>query len=100
MALAQAPDQITVLAAASLSNVLPDIERSYEAATHRKAVFSFAASMTLAHQIEASAGADGVYFRRKTVDGLSRYARIGDQVFTTRSACERPGFGGPGKFEN
>lgn len=55
---AQAPDQITVLAAASLSNVLPDIERSYEAATHQKVVFSFAASMTLARQIEATAGAD------------------------------------------
>lgn len=55
---AQAPDQITVLAAASLSNVLPDIARSYEAATHQKVVFSFAASMTLARQIEATAGAD------------------------------------------
>ena len=55
---AQAPDQITVLAAASLSDVLPEIERSYEAATHQKVVFSFAASMTLARQIEATAGAD------------------------------------------
>jgi molybdate transport system substrate-binding protein len=55
---AQASDQITVLAAASLSNVLPDIERSYEATTHQKVVFSFAASMTLARQIEATAGAD------------------------------------------
>ncbi|HEX5280305.1 MAG TPA: molybdate ABC transporter substrate-binding protein [Micropepsaceae bacterium] len=55
---AQAPDQITVLAAASLSNVLPDIARSYEAAAHRKIVFSFAASMTLARQIEATAGPD------------------------------------------
>lgn len=55
---AQAPDQITVLAAASLSNVLPEIERDYEAATHQEAVFSFAASMTLARQIEATAGAD------------------------------------------
>lgn len=58
VALAQTSDQITVLAAASLSNVLPDIERGYEAATHRKVVFSFAASMTLARQIEATAGAD------------------------------------------
>lgn len=55
---AQTPDQITVLAAASLSNVLPDIGQSYESATHQKVVFSFAASMTLARQIEASAGAD------------------------------------------
>ncbi len=57
-AAAQTPDQITVLAAASLSNVLPQIGRSYEAATHQKVVFSFAASMTLARQIEATSGAD------------------------------------------
>lgn len=57
-ALAQSPDQITVLAAASLSNVLPDIERSYEGTTHQKVVFSFAASMILARQIEATSGAD------------------------------------------
>lgn len=58
VASAQARDQITVLAAASLSNVLPDIEKNYESATHQKVVFSFAASMTLARQIEATAGAD------------------------------------------
>jgi molybdate transport system substrate-binding protein len=55
---AQAPDSITVLAAASLSNVLPEIGKSYEAATHQRVAYSFAASMTLARQIEASAGAD------------------------------------------
>src|SRR5947209_5289529 len=49
---------ITVLAAASLANVLPEIGINFEAATHRHVRFSFAASMTLARQIEASAGAD------------------------------------------
>src|SRR5215831_15497227 len=56
---APARDQsITVLAAASLTDVLQDIGKSYEAARGRKVVFSFAASMTLAKQIEASTGAD------------------------------------------
>src|SRR5215831_11649705 len=49
---------ITVLAAASLTDVLEDIGRSYEASGGQKVVFSFAASMTLAKQIEASSGAD------------------------------------------
>jgi len=55
---AQTSRPITVLAAASLANVLPEISRSFEATTHQQVRFSFAASMTLARQIEASAGAD------------------------------------------
>src|SRR2546423_10615258 len=55
---AQRNRPITVLAAASLANVLPEISRSFEATTHQQVRFSFAASMTLARQIEASAGAD------------------------------------------
>src|SRR6185437_4437385 len=54
---AQAAD-ITVFAAASLTNVLQDIGKSYEAKTHNHVVFSFAASSALAKQIEASSGAD------------------------------------------
>jgi molybdate transport system substrate-binding protein len=60
-AMSAAPERnqpITVLAAASLTDVLQDIGRDYEAARGRKVVFSFAASMTLAKQIEASSGAD------------------------------------------
>jgi molybdate transport system substrate-binding protein len=55
---AQAGGSITVLAAASLANVLPEIGKSYETTTHQRVAFSFAASMTLARQVEASAGAD------------------------------------------
>jgi molybdate transport system substrate-binding protein len=55
---AQTAGSITVLAAASLANVLPEIGRNYEFATHQRVAFSFAASMTLARQVEASAGAD------------------------------------------
>lgn len=58
VAYAQSPRPIIVLAAASLANVLPEVGRSFEAATHQPVRFSFAASMTLARQIEASAGAD------------------------------------------
>jgi len=54
---AQAAD-ITVFAAASLTDVMQDIGKSYEAKTHNHIVFSFAASSTLAKQIEGSAGAD------------------------------------------
>jgi molybdate transport system substrate-binding protein len=57
LASAQAAD-ITVFAAASLTDVLQDIGKSYEARTHNHVVFSFAASSTLAKQIEGSAGAD------------------------------------------
>ncbi len=49
---------ITVFAAASLTDVLNEIGNSYEAKTHNRVVFAFGASSTLAKQIESSAGAD------------------------------------------
>jgi molybdate transport system substrate-binding protein len=55
---AQAGNAITVLAAASLTNVMQTIGANYQAASGKRVVFSFAASMTLAKQIQASAGAD------------------------------------------
>jgi molybdate transport system substrate-binding protein len=57
-AFAQTGRTITVLAAASLTNVMQDVGKRYETASGKKVVFSFAASMILAKQIEASAGAD------------------------------------------
>src|SRR5665213_877849 len=57
-ATAQTPQTIIVLAAASLTDVLPEIGKSYEAATGQPVKFSFAGSMALAKQIEASTGAD------------------------------------------
>ncbi len=47
-----------VFAAASLSNVLEEIGDLYESQTGSDVVFSFAGSMTLARQIEASSGVD------------------------------------------
>src|SRR3977135_3648670 len=55
---AQSGRSVTVLAAASLTNVLQEVGKRYESASGKKVVFSFAASMILAKQIEASAGAD------------------------------------------
>ncbi len=49
---------VTVFAAASLTDVLNAIGKSYEVKTGNHLAFSFAASSTLARQIEASAGAD------------------------------------------
>jgi molybdate transport system substrate-binding protein len=57
-AAAQNASRITVLAAASLTNVMQEIGRNYRTATGKEAVFSFAGSMILAKQIEASTGAD------------------------------------------
>ena len=55
---AREADRVTVLAAASLTDALQQIGKSYETASGKRVVFSFAASMILAKQIEASAGAD------------------------------------------
>ncbi len=49
---------VTFFAAASLADVLPAIEKQYEAQGGGKVTFSFAASGTLARQIENSAGVD------------------------------------------
>jgi molybdate transport system substrate-binding protein len=55
---AQNTGRITVFGAASLTNTLEAIGREYERTGGKRVVFSFAASMTLAKQIEASSGAD------------------------------------------
>lgn len=53
--------QITVFAAASLTNVLQELGSEYTAATGNKVAFSFAATSMLARQIESGAHAD-VFF--------------------------------------
>lgn len=57
---ARAADQrdVTVFAAASLTNALQDISKDFEAGGGAKVKFSFAASSLLARQIEAGAEAD------------------------------------------
>lgn len=49
---------VTMFAAASLSTALPEIAAAYQKQTGKTVTFSFAASSVLAHQIEASPGAD------------------------------------------
>lgn len=49
---------VTVFAAASLTDALGEVGKAYQAKTGILPLFSFAASSTLAKQIEASAGAD------------------------------------------
>ena len=49
---------VTVFAAASLTNALQDVAKDYEASGGGKVKFSFAASSLLARQIEAGADAD------------------------------------------
>lgn len=53
-----AAEDITVFAAASLTDAMKEIGTAYEAKTGNHVAFSFAASSTLARQIESSAGAD------------------------------------------
>jgi len=57
-ACAQGESPLLVFAAASLSDVMEEIGDIYESQTGNEVVFSFAGSMTLARQIEASSGVD------------------------------------------
>src|SRR5258708_22161659 len=50
--------EVTVFAAASLSDALSETAKVYQRDTGKAVVFSFAASSALARQIEASSGAD------------------------------------------
>jgi molybdate transport system substrate-binding protein len=52
------PADITVFAAASLTNALQEVGKYYEVRSGHTVAFSFAASSVLARQIEASGGAD------------------------------------------
>jgi molybdate transport system substrate-binding protein len=58
---ADAPRSVLVFAAASLANVLGDLDKAFTARTGVRVTSSLAASSTLAKQIEAGAPAD-VYF--------------------------------------
>jgi molybdate transport system substrate-binding protein len=72
-AFAQSGRAITVLAAASLTNVLQELGKRYESASGKTVNFSFAASMILAKQIEASASADMfISADRESMDYLDR----------------------------
>lgn len=96
---AQAAD-ITVFAAASLSDALKDVEKSYEAKTGHGAALSFAASSALARQIEASQGADIFisadndwmdYLEKKgLIDRASRRTLLGNHLVLIAPAGSNP----------
>jgi len=75
-------DDVTVFAAASLTNALKDIGATYEKETGTKIIFNFAASNTLAMQVKAGAPAD-LFFSadEPKMDGL---AKEGDIDASTR----------------
>ena len=68
---------VTVFAAASLTNVLSQLAEDFTKSTGVPVRFSFAASSTLARQVEAGAGAD-VYFSadQEWMDYLEQRGRI------------------------
>lgn len=83
-------EEVTVFAAASLTNALTEIGAAHEKATGDKVVFNFAASNTLARQIEAGAPAD-VFFSadeaqmaalagKGHIDGSTRKAMLGNTL--------------------
>jgi molybdate transport system substrate-binding protein len=68
-----AADEIVVFAAASLTDALTEIGAAHEKATGDKVRFNFAASSTLARQIEAGAPADVFFSADDTqMDGLEK----------------------------
>jgi len=67
-----AAEEITVFAAASLTEALTEIGKDYEKSTGDKMRFNFAASNMLARQIEAGAPADVFFSADETqMDGLA-----------------------------
>ena len=79
--LAQTADRVMVFAAASLTDALEDIGAQYGRERGKRVVFSFAASMTLARQIDLSAGADAfVSADAESMDYLEQRNRIARQT--------------------
>ena len=87
---AEEPTKITIFAAASLTDVLTDIAKSWKEAGNEDVVFSFAATSALAKQIEQGApadifaSADLVWMKyledRKLIDPAAVWAEIGNEL--------------------
>ncbi|MFS2223274.1 molybdate ABC transporter substrate-binding protein [Pantoea sp. B65] len=97
---AVAADNITVFAAASLTNALEDIATQYEQGKGVKVVSSFASSSTLARQIEQGAPADlfisadqqwmDYAIDKKTMDESSRYTLLGNELVLVAPSSVKP----------
>ena len=93
---------VTVFAAASLTDVLKQVGEAYRHDTGRAAVFSFAASSALARQIEASSGADifisadadwmDYLDKRGLIDHSSRIDLLGNSLVLIASAESKVSF--------
>ncbi|WP_158784680.1 molybdate ABC transporter substrate-binding protein [Pantoea sp. BAV 3049] len=97
---AVAAENITVFAAASLTNALQDIAEQYQKGKEVKVVSSFASSSTLARQIEQGAPADlfisadqqwmDYAAQKKTIDESSRYTLLGNDLVLVAPAEGKP----------
>jgi molybdate transport system substrate-binding protein len=82
--------EVTVFAAASLTDSLNEIAAAYEKASGDKIIFNFGASSTLARQIEAGAPADlffsadeaqmNILAKRNLIDPATRKDRLGNSL--------------------
>lgn len=87
---ALAAERVTVFAAASLTDALTDLAATYEQETGTAVRFSFAASSTLARQVEAGAPADVIALAnrewadyltdRRLIDLESRIEPVGNRL--------------------
>ena len=93
-------ENITVFAAASLTNALQDIASQYEKGKEVKIVSSFASSSTLARQIEQGAPADlfisadqqwmDYVSDKNTIDSGSRVTLLGNDLVLVAPAASKP----------
>lgn len=95
-----AAENVTVFAAASLTNALQDIASEYEKGREVKIVSSFASSSTLARQIEQGAPADlfisadqqwmDYASEKKTIDNDSRVTLLGNDLVLVAPTASQP----------
>jgi molybdate transport system substrate-binding protein len=94
-----AAQDVTVFAAASLTNVFEDIAKAYRAKAGGAVKFSFAASSTLARQIESGASADifasadeewmNYLADRKLIEPATRSSRLGNALVLITPASDQ-----------
>lgn len=97
---ALAAENITVFAAASLTNALDDIAKQYQQGKEVKIVSSYASSSTLARQIEQGAPADlfisadqqwmDYAIDKKVMDDSSRYTLLGNDLVLIAPSASKP----------
>ncbi|MDW8848311.1 molybdate ABC transporter substrate-binding protein [Erwinia sp. MMLR14_017] len=97
---ATAAENITVFAAASLTNALQEIADQYQQGKEVKIVSSFASSSTLARQIEQGAPADlfisadqqwmDYAIQKKTIDEASRFTLLGNELVLVAPTESKP----------